>query len=145
MYMFLLQATARQCTVNLFRVIMPASLFVGIKNNTKQNLVKPLTYPISNRDYSIDKGNRKSSINHACWININKDSKALNYIKQRRLQKTIIDISKAIELKPYMLEAYARLTFCHYKLGNDKTRLKYEMYKIRRIKVRMSQTWNTTA
>ena len=31
-----------------------------------------------------------------------------------------------IELKPYMLETYARLTFGHYKLGNDKIGLKYE-------------------
>ncbi len=75
MYMFLSQATARQSAVNLFRVIMPASLFVGIKNNTKQNLVEPLTYPISNLNYFIDKGNRKSSANHACYVNINKGIK----------------------------------------------------------------------
>lgn len=81
--MFLPQATARQSAVNLFTVIMPVSSFVGIKNYTKQNLAEPLTYPISTLDYFIDKGDRKSSINHACWINVNKDSKTLNYIKQR--------------------------------------------------------------
>jgi len=75
MYIFLPQATARQSAVNLFRVIMPASLFVGIKNNTKQNLVEPLTYLISRLDYFIDKGNRKSRINHVCYVNINKGIK----------------------------------------------------------------------